>query len=261
MFFVWSLLAQYGLSQLNSSAIKPRIKPLVDMFLSMSHNISEEEFTNYEANDPFVQEFIMNLEQLLNEFKVRDFASLLIIIIIITGFCIALFQLRSKRFTVYYYPSHRIQNQFCTHSTLSPLPAAHSGQSPFFRRAHANSTTIPFASYRVPIYTPGSRAAMWIKCLAEGQKYRAAVGIEPGLSAWESSGHTTIPRHLHLYCNGMDLCVFLLWHANFVNFPWWPNLGVRESGYMSSWDVSDYTQLRKNLFCDCTVILTIMNCM
>ena len=29
---------------------------------------------------------------------------------------------------------------------------------------------ISFASYRVPIYTPGWRAAMWIKCLAEGQK-------------------------------------------------------------------------------------------
>ena len=29
---------------------------------------------------------------------------------------------------------------------------------------------ITFASYRVPIYTPGWRAAMWIKCLAEGQK-------------------------------------------------------------------------------------------
>ena len=25
-----------------------------------------------------------------------------------------------------------------------------------------------FASFRVPIYTPGWRAAMWIKCLAEG---------------------------------------------------------------------------------------------
>ena len=35
-----------------------------------------------------------------------------------------------------------------------------------------------FASYQVPIYTPGSRAAMWIKCLAEGQKYRAMVGVK-----------------------------------------------------------------------------------
>ena len=29
---------------------------------------------------------------------------------------------------------------------------------------------ITFASYRVPIYTPGWRAAMWIKCLAKWQK-------------------------------------------------------------------------------------------
>ena len=36
---------------------------------------------------------------------------------------------------------------------------------------------------------------MWIQCLAEGQKYWATVGIEPRLSAWESSDLTTIPRH------------------------------------------------------------------
>ena len=29
-------------------------------------------------------------------------------------------------------------------------------------------------------YTPGWRAAMWIKFLAEGQKYLAVVGFEPG---------------------------------------------------------------------------------
>ncbi|XP_071496788.1 conserved oligomeric Golgi complex subunit 4-like [Diadema antillarum] len=60
---------EYGLGQLNASAIKPRIKPMVDMFLSTSHNITEDEFSVYEANDPFVQEFIMNLELLLKEFK------------------------------------------------------------------------------------------------------------------------------------------------------------------------------------------------
>ena len=58
------------MSQLDSSAIKSRIKPWVDNFLSASHNISEEEFSIYEANDPFIQGFIMNIEQLLNEFKV-----------------------------------------------------------------------------------------------------------------------------------------------------------------------------------------------
>ena len=33
-----------------------------------------------------------------------------------------------------------------------------------------NSTPSSVTSYRVPIYTPGSRAAMWINCLAEGTK-------------------------------------------------------------------------------------------
>ena len=32
---------------------------------------------------------------------------------------------------------------------------------------------ITFAFYRVPIYTPGWRAAMWIKCLVEWQKCEA----------------------------------------------------------------------------------------
>ena len=110
-------------------------------------------------------------------------------------FYIALFLLRSKR-----YPGHRIQNQFCTQSAISKLPGEHSGQSPFYRRAHANPTVRIL--YRVPIYTSGSRAAMWIKCLAEGQKYRATVDVETGLSAWESSGHTTIPRHLRWTTKG-----------------------------------------------------------
>ena len=35
---------------------------------------------------------------------------------------------------------------------------------------------------------------MWIKCFAERHKYRAMVGIKPGLSWWESSVHTSMPR-------------------------------------------------------------------
>lgn len=34
-------VVDFGVSQLRSSAIKPRIKPLTDAFLSTSHNISE----------------------------------------------------------------------------------------------------------------------------------------------------------------------------------------------------------------------------
>ncbi|KAK3594356.1 hypothetical protein CHS0354_031735 [Potamilus streckersoni] len=60
---------EFGFSQLTSSVIKPKIKPQIDAFLSTSHNISEEEFSNYEANDPWVQNFIVVLDSMLGSFK------------------------------------------------------------------------------------------------------------------------------------------------------------------------------------------------
>ncbi|XP_032891898.1 conserved oligomeric Golgi complex subunit 4 isoform X2 [Amblyraja radiata] len=63
-------LLQEGLAELNATAIKPQIKPWITALLSISHNIEEEEFNDYEANDPWVQQFILNLEQLMAEFKV-----------------------------------------------------------------------------------------------------------------------------------------------------------------------------------------------
>ncbi|CAK6954889.1 conserved oligomeric Golgi complex subunit 4 [Scomber scombrus] len=62
-------LLQEGLTELNTTAIKPQIKPWISCFLSISHNIEEEEFNDYEANDPWVQQLIVNLEQLMGEFK------------------------------------------------------------------------------------------------------------------------------------------------------------------------------------------------
>ncbi|XP_077309592.1 conserved oligomeric Golgi complex subunit 4 [Lithobates pipiens] len=62
-------LLQEGLGELNNTAIKPQVKPWINLFLSVSHNIEEEEFNDYEANDPWVQQFIVNLEQLMSEFK------------------------------------------------------------------------------------------------------------------------------------------------------------------------------------------------
>ncbi|XP_068848859.1 conserved oligomeric Golgi complex subunit 4 isoform X2 [Capricornis sumatraensis] len=62
-------LLQEGLTELNSTAIKPQVQPWINTFLSVSHNIEEEEFSDYEANDPWVQQFILNLEQLMAEFK------------------------------------------------------------------------------------------------------------------------------------------------------------------------------------------------
>ncbi|MBN3273804.1 COG4 protein, partial [Polyodon spathula] len=62
-------LLQEGLTELNNTAIKPQVKPWISSFLSISHNIEEEEFNEYEANDPWVQQLILNLEQLMGEFK------------------------------------------------------------------------------------------------------------------------------------------------------------------------------------------------
>ncbi|XP_030059468.1 conserved oligomeric Golgi complex subunit 4 isoform X1 [Microcaecilia unicolor] len=62
-------LLQEGLGELNTTAVKPQVKPWINVFLSVSHNIEEEEFNDYEANDPWVQQFIINLEQLMAEFK------------------------------------------------------------------------------------------------------------------------------------------------------------------------------------------------
>ncbi|XP_066290971.1 conserved oligomeric Golgi complex subunit 4-like [Branchiostoma lanceolatum] len=62
-------MLQEGLAELDSSAIKPQVKPWVATFHSFSHNITEEEFTNYEANDPFIEHFVVNLQSLLDSFK------------------------------------------------------------------------------------------------------------------------------------------------------------------------------------------------
>ncbi|KAI8790986.1 conserved oligomeric Golgi complex subunit 4 [Biomphalaria glabrata] len=62
-------IVDFGFNQLASSAVKPRIKPLIDSFLSTSHNISDEEFSNYEANDPWVQNVIVSLDATLTTFK------------------------------------------------------------------------------------------------------------------------------------------------------------------------------------------------
>jgi len=58
-----------GLVALRTSAIKPRLKPWVDSFCSFSHNITEEQFSDFTANDPWVQQMIVNLDGLMQSFK------------------------------------------------------------------------------------------------------------------------------------------------------------------------------------------------
>eukprot|EP00063_Salmo_salar_P007592 XP_013982427.1 PREDICTED: LOW QUALITY PROTEIN: conserved oligomeric Golgi complex subunit 4-like [Salmo salar] len=62
-------LLQEGLTELNTTTINPQVKPWISSFLSISHNIEEEEFNEYESNVPWVQQLIVNLEQLMAEFK------------------------------------------------------------------------------------------------------------------------------------------------------------------------------------------------
>jgi len=62
-------LSDFGHEQLKSSAIKPRIKPWVDHFLSVNHDIDEDEFGCYEAQDPFVQQLISHLDEFMNGFR------------------------------------------------------------------------------------------------------------------------------------------------------------------------------------------------
>ncbi|KAK3927117.1 Conserved oligomeric Golgi complex subunit 4 [Frankliniella fusca] len=62
-------LVEYGMSQLSASAIKPRVSPWVETFLNVSHILTEEEFSSYEANEPFVRNLVANLESLLSSFK------------------------------------------------------------------------------------------------------------------------------------------------------------------------------------------------
>ncbi|XP_060518006.1 conserved oligomeric Golgi complex subunit 4 [Cylas formicarius] len=62
-------IINYGMQQLGSTAIKPRITPWVDSFLNYSHDLTEDELSEYEAGESFAQTLIMNLETLLSSFR------------------------------------------------------------------------------------------------------------------------------------------------------------------------------------------------
>lgn len=67
----FAAIREYGLQQIKSSVVKPRVVPWVDSFLSISHKLTPEEFSSYDANEPFIRSLVMNLESLLGEFKLR----------------------------------------------------------------------------------------------------------------------------------------------------------------------------------------------
>ncbi|XP_017773856.1 PREDICTED: conserved oligomeric Golgi complex subunit 4 [Nicrophorus vespilloides] len=59
----------YGMQQLRSSAVKPRVNPWVDAFLNVNHQFTEDELSAYEAGVPFVQTLMFNLDSLLSTLK------------------------------------------------------------------------------------------------------------------------------------------------------------------------------------------------
>ncbi|XP_025831494.1 conserved oligomeric Golgi complex subunit 4 [Agrilus planipennis] len=62
-------IVEYGMQQLRVSAIKPRISPWVDAFLNINHQLTEDELSEYEAGDTFMNTLISNLNSLLFTFK------------------------------------------------------------------------------------------------------------------------------------------------------------------------------------------------
>ncbi|XP_054719485.1 LOW QUALITY PROTEIN: conserved oligomeric Golgi complex subunit 4-like [Uloborus diversus] len=65
-------LINSGRSHLCVTIVKPRVKPWVDAFQSASHIITEDEFSQYEANDgmrPFIQNFIISIDTFLKSLK------------------------------------------------------------------------------------------------------------------------------------------------------------------------------------------------
>ncbi|XP_069957508.1 conserved oligomeric Golgi complex subunit 4 isoform X1 [Cherax quadricarinatus] len=64
----FAIVGEFGISQLRATAVKPRVKPWVDIFNTTSHDIKEDEFVCYEANDPFSQTLMVQVDGLLGSF-------------------------------------------------------------------------------------------------------------------------------------------------------------------------------------------------
>lgn len=62
-------VVDFGLQQLRSTAIKPRLHTWIDQFISLNHNLSEEELANYEAGETFAHTLIHQLDTLLKSFQ------------------------------------------------------------------------------------------------------------------------------------------------------------------------------------------------
>lgn len=62
-------VVDYGLQQLRSTAIKPRLHTWIDQFISLNHIMTDEELANYEAGETFAHSLIHQLDNLLKSFQ------------------------------------------------------------------------------------------------------------------------------------------------------------------------------------------------
>ncbi|RNA11196.1 conserved oligomeric Golgi complex subunit 4 [Brachionus plicatilis] len=62
-------LLDYGFDQLTSNELEPKIKQWCGVYSSINHKITEEEYNLNETDDPFVQNFVKNLDLLISGFK------------------------------------------------------------------------------------------------------------------------------------------------------------------------------------------------
>uniref|UniRef100_A0A0R3RI04 Conserved oligomeric Golgi complex subunit 4 n=1 Tax=Elaeophora elaphi TaxID=1147741 RepID=A0A0R3RI04_9BILA len=61
--------ANVGVDKLCASAFRPKLKPVMELYLSVTHTPSENEFADFEAEDPFMDNFIATLDRQLAAFE------------------------------------------------------------------------------------------------------------------------------------------------------------------------------------------------
>lgn len=63
-------LLDYGFNQMNTNEIKLKIKQWCEPYLTINHKITEDELNQYSISDPFIQNFIKNIDQMFLSLKV-----------------------------------------------------------------------------------------------------------------------------------------------------------------------------------------------
>ncbi|CAD5213158.1 unnamed protein product [Bursaphelenchus okinawaensis] len=65
----FSQSASIGIGKLVDSAFKPKLKSNADAYLNFNHEISDDEFAEFEVNDPFMANFIAQSDKLIAPFE------------------------------------------------------------------------------------------------------------------------------------------------------------------------------------------------